>query len=121
MDFRTKTLPTLLGASAHRAPLSGRTICKRGLTVAAVVLLLLLATGAALLAAKWPFTPEKMTAQLGEATSGSVQIHGFRTTYFPPGCVMEGLELRQPGHSSGPPLLTGSQVNDSGELSRAIS
>ena len=84
-------------------------------------MLLLLATAAILLAVKWPFTPDKMQeAQLANATSGSVQIHGFQTTYFPPGCVMEGVELRQAGHSGGPPLTYRRKVNDPGELSWAI-
>lgn len=102
MNSFTSTLPA---PSGSKRP-SGSRRYKRLLTIAVVVLLLLVAVGAALLAAKWPFTPDKMTAQLGAATSGTVQIHGFQTTYFPPGCVMEGVELRVVDHSSGPPLMT---------------
>jgi AsmA-like C-terminal region len=76
------------------------------LLVAAIVVLILVATAGALLAIKWPFTPAKVTGELASATSGRVKIHGFRAKYFPPGCVMDGVELRQSGDSSAPPLLT---------------
>jgi hypothetical protein len=83
---------------------------KRALLVAAIVALILVATAGALLATKWPFTPEKVTAELASATSGRMQIHGFRVKYFPPGCVIDGVELRQSGDSSGPPLLTAGKL-----------
>jgi len=72
-------------------------------------MLILAATAGALLAIKWPFTPAKVTAELESATYGRVHIRGFRAKYFPPGCVMEGLEWRQSGDSS-PPLLTAAKL-----------
>ncbi len=91
-------------------PVSKPRVHKRVLTICAVAVLALLATAAILLAVKWPFTQAKMQEELATATSGSVQIHGFRTTYFPPGCVMEGVEFRQAGNSGGPPLLTAERL-----------
>jgi hypothetical protein len=72
--------------------------------------LTLLAVAAILLAIKWPFTEAKVQEELATATSGSIHIHGFQKRYFPPGCVMEGVEFRQPGNSSGPPLLTAERL-----------
>ena len=83
---------------------------KRVLTICAVAVLALLATAAILLAVKWPFTQAKMQEELATATSGSIQIHGFHTKYFPPGCVMEGVEFRLAGSSGGPPLLTAERL-----------
>src|SRR5690242_20462310 len=83
---------------------------KRALLVAAIVVLILVATAGALLAIKWPFTSARVIAELASATSGRVQIHGFRAKYFPPGCIMDGVELRQSGDSSGPPLLTAGKL-----------
>jgi hypothetical protein len=83
---------------------------KRALAVSAVVVLILLAVAAALLAAKWPFTAPKIKAELEAAISGSVEFQGFRVKYFPPGCVMEAVELRQTGNSSGTPLLTAARL-----------
>src|SRR6202049_1560812 len=83
---------------------------KRVLTICAVAVLALLATTAILLAVKWPFTQAKMQEELATATSGSVQIHGFQTKYFPPGCVMEGVEFRQAGNSGGAPFFTAEKL-----------
>ena len=83
---------------------------KRVLAISVVVVLVLLAIAGILLAKKWPFTQAKMQEELATATSGSVQIHGFRATHFPPGCVVERVEFRQAGNSDGPPLLTAERV-----------
>jgi AsmA-like protein len=79
---------------------------KRALAISAAVALVLLTGAAALLAAKWPFTAPKIRAELEAATSGRVQFRTFRRKYFPPGCLMQGVELRRPGNSSEAPLLT---------------
>jgi len=102
-----------MGAAATKVetpPVSKPRVHKRVLTICAVAVLALLSTAAILLAVKWPFTQAKMLEELATATSGSVQIHGFRTTYFPPGCVMERVEFRQAGNSGGPPLLTAEKL-----------
>jgi hypothetical protein len=102
-----------MGAVATKVatpPVSKRRGHKRVLTICAVAVLALLATAAILLAIKWPFTQAKMLDELATATSGSVQIHGFRATHFPPGCVMEGVEFRLAGNFGGPPLLTAEKV-----------
>ena len=102
MDSATRTVPT--------PSVSKRRNYKRVFTIAAVAVLVLLATAAMLLAIKWPFTMAKMQKELATETSGSVEIHGFRTRYFPPGCVMEGVEFRQSGNSGGSPLLTAEKL-----------
>ena len=102
-----------MGAAATKVetpPVSKPRVHKRVLTICAVAVLALLATAAILLAVKWPFTQAQMLEELATATSGSVQIHGFRTTYFPPGCLMERVEFRQSGNSGGPPLLTAERL-----------
>jgi hypothetical protein len=111
MNSLTDTLsaPPESNPPASKRPSGGKRY-KRALTIAVVVVLLLLATGAGLIAVKWPFTPDKVRADLEDATSGSVQIHGFQATYFPPGCVMEGVELRPAGHPGGPPLVTAGRL-----------
>jgi hypothetical protein len=98
MDSAARTVPT--------PSISKRRDYKRVLTMSAIAVLVLSATAAILLAIKWPFAMAKMQKELATETSGSVQIHGFRTRYFPPRCVVEGVEFRQSGNSGGPPLLT---------------
>ena len=93
-------------ASALPPPVTKRQPYKRPITIAVVLVLALLIAAAALVAARWPFTPAKITASLESATSGSVRIHGFQTKYFPPGCVIEDVELRSHGGANAAPLMT---------------
>lgn len=43
----------------------------------------------AVVAAKWPFTRSKVTADLEAVMQGRVKIGKFRQTWFPPGCFAE--------------------------------
>jgi hypothetical protein len=95
-------------ASAER---SRRTVWRpRALQITGLAILALFIAGGILIAAKWPFKADKVQAELASATSSNVKISGFRVKYFPPGCVIEGLELRQAGKSDGPPLLAARRV-----------
>lgn len=98
MRSSTPNAPSPLGASRR-----GR---YRAITIVVVVVLGFLTTVTILLAAEWPFTQAKITARLENATSATVQVQSFRTTYFPPGCVMEGAELRSQNGSKNAPLMT---------------
>jgi hypothetical protein len=83
---------------------------RHALVIAAVVVVVVMIAGAILVTAKWPFTTAKLKAELASATSGDVQFRSFRAHYFPPGCVMEGVELRQRPDPDGPPLLTAARL-----------
>ena len=74
--------------------------------IAAVALVVLLGIGAALLAAKWPFTRDNIAAQLGDAASSTVHIRSFQARYFPPGCVMEEVQFSKSKDAGSPPLMT---------------
>src|SRR5579859_86243 len=41
----------------------------------------------------WPYSRESVLEDLKEATDSSVTIQSFHKTYFPPGCVIYGLEF----------------------------
>jgi hypothetical protein len=48
------------------------------------------------LALKWPFTRAAMVQRLEQASSAKVEIHGFRSTFFPyPGCVADDVVFSQ--------------------------
>ena len=66
------------------------------LTVTALVLLI----ATILVAAKWPFSREALTRELEGLGEGTVQIGGFKTTYFPPGCVAQNVTFRAPGETN---------------------
>jgi len=72
----------------------------------ALVGLLLIATlGVVLLAINWPFTKQAVIDALQESSVRSVTIAGFHRTYFPPGCVAEGISFLHRKHKDRPPLI----------------
>src|SRR6188474_893715 len=52
-----------------------------------------LTLGIVILATHWPFSRDAITRALQEATSRPVRIGGFRSTYFPPGCIAENVRV----------------------------
>lgn len=52
----------------------------------------------------WPFRQEAVIQDLHETTDSDVHVRAFRETFFPPGCVLEGVNFL---HGSGAkPLIT---------------
>ena len=62
--------------------------------------------GTVLLAGKWPYTQQAVTKALQDRFARPVQIRNFRRTYFPPGCVAEGVSFLHRNHKDLPPLIT---------------
>ena len=58
------------------------------------------------LACNWPFTQRAVTKALQDRFARTVQIHSFRKTYFPPGCVAEGVSFLHRQRKDLPPLIT---------------
>jgi hypothetical protein len=81
-------------------------IRRRWIFVSAAVVALGLALGATLLALNWPFTQTAVTKALQDRFARSVKIRSFRSTYFPPGCVVEGIEFLHRQRKDLPPLIT---------------
>ncbi|MGE5725001.1 MAG: hypothetical protein ACM34G_07495, partial [Acidobacteriota bacterium] len=78
---------------------------KKWLIISLIVLAVIVAVAAVLLALKWPFTRERVTQRLQEATATTVQMAGFKAEYFPhPGCVAEQVTFQKAGTSQ--PLMT---------------
>jgi len=65
----------------------------RGVLWAAGVCVGVLVLGWIVLILVWPFTREKLQSDLGEATGSTVVIQSLHKTYFPPGCVMQGVSM----------------------------
>ena len=69
-----------------------------------------LVVGAALLARHWPFSRERVIADLQDDFHGTVRFTRFHTTVFPhPGCVAEGATLVRPGGPAGTPPFASAQ------------
>jgi hypothetical protein len=67
---------------------------------------LLVVIGIVCLAINWPFKKQAVIDALQESSVRSVTIDHFYRTYFPPGCVAEGISFLHRKHKDRPPLIT---------------
>jgi hypothetical protein len=68
---------------------------------------MLVGIGFLVLAKKWPYTQARTAQALQEAFDGKVSFASFKSTYFPPGCVAEGVVFTRPTTPPEfPPLVT---------------
>ena len=81
-------------------------VLRHWILVSAAVVVLAVASGAILLALNWPFTQTAVTQALEDRFARDVKIRKFRSTYFPPGCVAEGIEFLHRERKDLPPLIT---------------
>src|ERR1700680_2597985 len=79
---------------------------RRWIVVSTAVLALAVVLGSVLLALNWPFTQTAVTKALEDRFATDVKIRKFRSTYFPPGCVAEGIEFLHRERKDLPPLIT---------------
>ena len=88
--------------SATRRPLPWKTI--RRWSIALFGLSIAIYVG--ILAVNWPFTEGAMIQTLEARSLRKVTIEHFRRTYFPPGCVADGVRFLRIKHPDKPALLT---------------
>jgi hypothetical protein len=81
-------------------------VLRRWIFVSVAVLAVGVALAATLLAVNWPFTQTAVTKALEDRFARDVKIREFRSTYFPPGCVAEGIEFLHRTRKDLPPLIT---------------
>jgi hypothetical protein len=62
--------------------------------------------GALVLLIRWPFNRDTIIRALQEKFSSTVEVTAFHGTYFPPGCVAEGLTFRRNGDRNARPIAT---------------
>jgi hypothetical protein len=53
---------------------------------------------------RWPFTRDNVVKALQEKFSSTIEVKAFHTTYFPPGCIAEGVTLRRNNDPAAPPI-----------------
>jgi len=58
------------------------------------------------LACNWPYTQQAVAKALQDRFARTVQIRSFRKTYFPPGCVAEGVSFLHRKRKDLPALIT---------------
>jgi AsmA-like C-terminal region len=79
---------------------------RRWIFISAALVIAALATAAILLALNWPFTPAAVTKTLQDRFARQVTVRQFRTTYFPPGFVAEGVDFLHRQRKGLPPLIS---------------
>src|SRR5580692_4039484 len=91
-------------SSAIQSSSSG--VLRRWIVVSAAFAAVGVASCAILLAINWPFTQTAVTKALEDRFARDVKIRKFRATYFPPGCVAEGIDFLHRKRKDLPPLIT---------------
>ena len=90
-------MSTSIGVAGTRASTRStdrtRTVVRRLSLIGGALLLTLLMLGV-LGIHNWPFSEEAVRQDLAEATDSTVSIRSYRPSYFPPGCTLEGIEVR---------------------------
>ena len=105
MTGRSSTIPKCHGGGKVRAP--GRWwVPGRWWLIIGASLMVIAAIVMIVLACKWPYTQKAVTKALQDRFARTVQIRSFRKTYFPPGCVAEGVSFLHRKRKDLPPLIT---------------
>jgi len=84
----------------------GNGVLRRWILAGAGVAAVGLAFAAILLALNWPFTQAAVTKALEDRFARDVKIRKFQSTWFPPGCVADGVEFLHRERKDLPPLIT---------------
>ena len=83
---------------------------RKWLGIIGVSVIGLLVVGTVLVARHWPFSRQRVIANLQDDFHGTVTFSGFHTTVFPhPGCVAEGATLVRAGGPAGSPAFASAQ------------
>jgi hypothetical protein len=78
----------------------------RSIKIATVFALVLIGGAVVLLLSRWPFTRDIVVKALQQKFSSTVEVKTFHGTYFPPGCVAEGVTFRRNSDRDDPPIAT---------------
>ena len=67
---------------------------RRNVIAGLLIALAVLGLGSVLVFLFWPFSQASVLQNLSEASDSTVTVQSFHATYFPPGCVLEGIQFR---------------------------
>jgi hypothetical protein len=105
MAGKSSTISKRNGAGKVHAPGQWRAPGRWWLIIGAP-LIVIAAIVVIVLASKWPYTQQAVTKALQDRFARTVQIRSFRKTFFPPGCVAEGVSFLHRKRLDLPPLIT---------------
>ena len=98
----TETIQKEVSAASRAKTL--RTFCSRRLVFGGLGLGIAIYLG--ILVVNWPFTETDLVQTLQARSLRTVTIEHFHRTYFPPGCVADGIRFLRIKHPDKPALLT---------------
>jgi hypothetical protein len=81
-------------------------VSSRSIKIGIVLALVVIGGAAVLLLSRWPFTHDIVVKALQQKFSSTVEVKTFHGTYFPPGCVAEGVTFRRNSDPGDPPIAT---------------
>ena len=81
-------------------------LSSRSIKIGTVLALVVIGGAAGLLLSHWPFTRNAVVSALQEKFSSTVEVKAFHGTYFPPGCIAEGVTFRRNSDRDDPPIAT---------------
>jgi hypothetical protein len=81
-------------------------VSSRWIKIGTLLALVVIGGAALLLLSRWPFTRDIVVRALQKKFSSMVEVKAFHGTYFPPGCVAEGVTFRRNSDRDDPPIAT---------------
>ena len=81
-------------------------VSSRWIKIGTSLALVVIGGAVVLLLSRWPFTRDVVVKALREKFSSTVEVKAFYGTYFPPGCVAEGVTFRRNSDRDNPPIAT---------------
>jgi len=81
-------------------------VSSRWIKIGTLLALIVIGGAAVLLLSRWPFTHDVVVKALQEKFSSTVEAKAFHGTYFPPGCIAEGVTFRRNSDRGNPPIAT---------------
>jgi hypothetical protein len=78
----------------------------RSIKIGTMLGLAVIGGAAVLLLSRWPFTRDVVLRALQKKFSSTVEVKAFHGTYFPPGCIAEGVTFRRNSDRDDPPIAT---------------
>ncbi len=78
----------------------------RSIKIGGLLAVLVIGGATVFMASHWPFTRGTIVKALQEKFSSTVEVRVFHGTYFPPGCVAEGVTFRRNRDANTPPIAT---------------
>jgi hypothetical protein len=81
-------------------------VLSRWIRIGGSLALVLIGCAVVLMLSRWPFTRDIVIKALQQKFSSTVEVKKFHGTYFPPGCVAEGVTFRRNSDPGDPPIAT---------------